>query len=391
MSVLKINLTPRACECCSGTDIFPVWSSETLIVRARNTWRFPFNIALCRQCGFCFSSPGPDPADLEKYHAEGLTGYKEIGLPYSIEARISVLKRYSIPTGVFVEVGGDAPDEFHRSCEALFGQQLSVEIATDTPSDYRSVYELKNDSVDVLAHYDVLEHIVKARDFLHACWRSLRYGGIMVCEVPDLRLYPRNLLLLEFEHVNHFSITTLSYLAQQVGFNLVEVGHECSRPYGFFAVFRKENLSTTFPHNGRGEYLDALACVQGGLTQIRRMEFQIDRVRQQILNLGKAGKKVTLWAVNDITRRLLTGFELPPEVTVVDVDPRRKFHLTEEEIVVAEPKDVKGHIAESELLVICAARYQTNILDWVRKEIGISFFGSRLVVLGTGSSGETLT
>jgi SAM-dependent methyltransferase len=348
-------------------------------------------VAICQTCGFCLASPGPRPADLERYHAEGLTGHKGIDLPYSVEARISVLERYSVPGGLFAEIGGDAPGEFHRRCAPLFGQQLVVEIADDTPAELRSVHGLAENSIDVLAHYDVLEHVVEARDFLAACQRALRPGGVMVCEIPDLRMYPRNLLLLEFEHVNHFSITTLNYLARQVGLNLIEVGHTCSRPYGLLAVFRKEPLPTSAPHDGRGEYFDALACVQGGLVQIRRVESQIEDVRQKIMDLGNAGKKVTLWAVTDIMRRLLAGFSLPASVIVVDADPRRKTHLAQEGIVVEQPKDAIGHIADCELLVICAARYQASILDWVRLECGVAFSGSRLAVLGAGPSGETLT
>lgn len=389
--MLEITLEPRSCECCGGDDLHPVWHSESVVVRARNSWRFPFSVAICRACGFCFASPGPRAVDLEQYHAEGLTGHKEIGLPYSVEARMAILERYSVPGGVFVEIGGDDPGEFHKRCSQIFGQQLVVEIADDTPAELRSVHGLTKDSVDVLAHYDVLEHVVEARDFLAGCYRALKPGGVMVCEVPDLRLYPRNLLLLEFEHVNHFSITTLNYLARQVGLNLIEVSHVCSRPYGLLAVFRKEPLSASDQHDGWGEYLDALACVQEGLAQIQRVQLQIDGVRQKIVDLDNAGKKITLWAVTDIMRRLVSGFTLPSSVVVVDADPRRRTHLAQEGIVVRLPQESIEHIANSELLVICAARYQRNILDWVTRDTGVIFSGVRLVVLGVGPNGETLT
>jgi hypothetical protein len=389
--VLEINLEQRPCECCGGTDLLHIWRSESVVVRARNTWRFPFCVAICRTCGFCLSSPGPRAADLDQYHAEGLTGHKEIGLPYSVDIRISVLERYSVPAGVFAEIGGDAPGEFHRLCQPLFREKLSVEIAEDTPAELRSVHSLAEGSVDVIAHYDVLEHVIDVRGFLSACQRALVPGGVMICEVPDIRLYPRNLLLFEFEHVNHFSVTTLNYLARQVGLNLIEVGHVCSRPFGLLTVFRKEPISESVMHDGQGEFLDALACVQGGLRQIQRFESQIEDTRKRIANLGMSGKKVTLWAVTDIMRRMITGFPLPKSVTVVDADPRRKTHLVEEGIFVHQPQEVISHIAESELLVICAARYQSSILEWVRQMSGVEFTGSRLLVLGAGPMGETLT
>ena len=160
------------------------------------------------------------------------------------------------------------------------------------------MHDLPENSVDVLAHYDVLEHVSEVTDFLIACRRALRPGGVMICEVPDLRLYPRNLLLLEFEHVNHFSASTLNAIAAKAGLRLIELGHLCSRPYGFLSVFRKE-ASGVVPNTwDQCEFIGALASVRGGLEQIRRVELQIDSLRRELAIMGKIGKKVTLWAGN---------------------------------------------------------------------------------------------
>jgi hypothetical protein len=320
-----------------------------------------------------------------------LAGHKDIGLPYSVEARLAVLERYSVPDGVFAEIGGDQPGEFHRRCSPLFAQQLVVEISEDTPTDLRSVHDLPENSVDVLAHYDVLEHVSDIAEFLAACCRSLRQGGVMICEVPDLRLYPRNLLLLEFEHVNHFSATTLNAVAAKAGLRLIELGHLCSRPYGFLSVFRKQALDVASNTGGQCEFIDAMACVRGGLYQIQRAELQIDSLRRQLTIMGESGKRVTVWAVTDFLRRLLDGFTLPASVTVVDSDPRRRNHLENDGLHVLEPKNSIEHITNSELLVICAPRYKVEIIEWIKHQTGKTFSGSQLVVIGTGLSGESLT
>lgn len=389
--VLEITLEPRSCECCGGKDVELLWSSQSTVVRASRTWKFPYNVAVCRICGFCFASPGPKHDDLARYYADGLTGYKEIGLPYSVDARIGVLTRYSVPDGVFAEIGGDQPGEFHRRCAPFFGRQLVVDVANDTPAELRSVHDLPEHTVDVLAHYDVLEHVTEVRDFLAACHRALKPGGIMICEVPDLRLYPRNLLLLEFEHVNHFSPVTLTAIARRVGLNLIELGHLCSRPYGLLGVFRKEVVQTLPDMSMQCEYIDALACVRGGIAQIERTEAQIDALRVQLATMGAGQKKITLWAVTDLMRRVLANFTLPETAIVVDSDPRRRDHLAQDGVLVSEPKNCIEHIAQSELLVICAARYKSGILDWVARETGKTFAADELVVLGAGPAGETLT
>lgn len=389
--MIEIGLEPRACECCGGNDLEPVWSNQSVVRRAASTWLFPVRVVVCPRCGFCFASPGPSREDLKRYHADGLSGYKGIGLPYLVERRLSLLERYRAPSGVFAEVGGDQPGEFHRRCAGLFAKMVNIEVSEDTPADYRSVEELPTESVDVLAHYDVLEHIPNVRDFMKACHRALKKNGVMVCEMPDVRLYPRNLLLFEFEHVNHFSVATLSAIGQACGLKLIEAGHICSRPYGFVSVLCKDILRTDLPITGPFEYVDTLACVRGGIEQIQCVLTQIKSLQSRITGLGALGKKITLWGVTDLMRRLLENYRLTSTATVVDSDPRRSTHLEREGVAVCQPKDCREHIARSDLLAIFAPRYKTEILEWVTRETGKSFRAEEVVVIGSGPCGETLT
>lgn len=385
----KISLQPRSCECCGGNDLDQVWEGQSTVKRASDTWIFPFSIAICRECGFCFNSPGPEQEDLFRYHADGISGYKDIGLPYSIDTRIRVLERYSSGTGTFAEVGGDQPGEFHRRCTSLFNEQLSIDISDDISSELRTVHNIEENSVDVIAHYDVLEHVAEVKDFLSGCHRALRPGGVMICEVPDIRLYPRNLLLQEFEHVNHFSTVTLATIACQVGLNPIEFSHICSRPFGLLAVFRKEDapIPDRWPAY---EYMEALACINGGKEQVRQWIDQVSLIRKKLGLVGRDHTKVTIWGVTDLLQDLLDGFKLPDSAVVVDSDPRRKDHLKREGISVSQPKDVLEHIKHSEMLVICAPRYKNEILNWIDSKTGKTFDEGSLLVLGAGSSGETL-
>ena len=359
------------------------------MTRATNTWHFPFSIAVCRNCGFSFNSPCPSSVDLSRYYADGLTGYKKITLPYSIDARIDVLKQYSAPNGVFAEIGGDQPDEFHKRCSSLFGRLLLVDVNNESLAKLKSVHDLPDNSLDVIAHYDVLEHVADVKGFLTACRRALKPGGVMVCEVPDVRLYPRNLLIQEYTHVNHFSTTTLSAIASQAGLMTIELGHMCSRPYGLLAVFRKEEIQNP-PMPSAYEYLDTLACLRGGVAQIRLCEKHLQHVRDQIALLTSERKKITIWAVTDLLRSLLVNLDLSADTIVVDSDPRRKHHLIDVGIKVHPPEDVREHIKRSELLVICAPRYRLEILDWITTNTGKRLSGPQVQVIGAGPSGETL-
>lgn len=386
----KIDTEFRPCECCGGSDLELVWQNSALVTRVNGEWQFPVNTVICRNCGFCFSSPAPTKDSLERYYLNGFSGFKGIGLPYSIEARVAILKKYSAPEGVFAEVGGDEPGDFHEACANLFKKQLVIDVSNDIDSKLRSVKNLETESVDVLAHYDVLEHVLDIRDFLSECLRSLKPGGIMICEVPNLRLYPRNLLMLECEHVNHFSVATLNNIARKIGFNLIEVSHRCSRSFGFLSVFRKDPVKFIADYDPVVEYIDNLACINGGKDQIEFMLNNIKTLTEKIKSLSLENKKITLWGVTEILRRILDVDQIPKGVVVVDSDPRRKNFLARDGVEVFEPKNVIEHIAVSDLIVICAPRYKAEIIDWIIQKTGKKITPNTIEVVGQSLSGESL-
>lgn len=386
----KVDIEFRACECCGGSDLNLVWQDSALVTRVNGEWEFPVNTVVCRNCGFCFASPAPTKDSLEKYYSNGYSGFKGIGLPYSIETRVAFLRKYAAPEGIFAEIGGDEPGDFHKACTGLFKKLLVIDVSNDIDSKLRSVKNLETESIDVLAHYDVLEHVLDVRDFLSECSRALKPGGIMICEVPNLRLYPHNLLMLECEHVNHFSVVTLNKIARKIGFNLVEVSHRCSRGFGFLSVFRKDLVENFPDYDPVVEYVDALACLSGGKAQIEFMLKNIKRLTKKMQSLSHENKKITLWGVTEILRRILGEGELSKEVVVVDSDPRRKNFLARDGIEVFEPKDKIDHIACSELIVICAPRYKSEIIDWIIQRTGKSITSNNIEVLGEGLSGESL-
>ena len=389
--IKTINFANRACENCLQSEADIIWQSESLVKRSKNMWRFPYNISICKNCGFCFSSPGPSKEDLNSYHKEGLSGFKEIGLPYSIEKRIKILKKYANPKGIFVEVGGDAPFEFHSELEKIFKEQIAVDISEDIPSKHRNLNNFKSNSVDIVTHYDVLEHVLEVKDFLSSCHKILKCAGIMICEVPNMRLYPKNLVMLEFEHVNHFSVNTLSSIASQVGFELIDVNYNCSRPHGFLSVFKKVSKKISFYYDHKTEYIKSLACIKGGIDQIKKLDLELENTNKKMELFLKSRKKIVIWAVTDLSRRLIEKTKLNQNVKVVDSDPRRKDHLLNFGIKVYQPKEELEYINQSDLLIISAARYKNEILDWILQRINKTFEGNNLIVLGDSKSLGTMT
>ena len=212
----------------------------------------------------------------------------------------------------------------------------------------------------------------------------------MICEVPNLKLYPDNLLLQEFEHVNHFTISSLSMIAEKAGFNLIEFDDICSRPYGFVAIFRKDDSNKDYNKKNINEFSEARESVIGGLKQIDINNIQLLSVRKKISQLTKDNKKIILWGVTDLLRSLLNDYKISDQVMVVDSDPRRKDDLIMYGVKVGQPIKYINEFLNSDLLVICAPRYSSEILTWVKSNTGKIFKDESLSVIGVNSSGKTL-
>lgn len=389
-NLIEMKLEPRICECCNSSEFESVWSSESIIRKKIAAYRFRVNIVVCKKCGFCFVSPCPTSQALNDYYEDGLSRHEGISLAYSVDVRVNTLKKYSVPSGIYAEIGGDRAEEFHKNLSSLFKTIWDVELTKNIPKDFKNLDQLPSNSADVIAHYDVLEHVPDVRKFLDNCHRVLKENGIMICEMPDIRLYPRNLLLTVYEHVNHFSVTTLATIAKSIGLDLIDVDHQCSRPYGFLSVYAKNSDHSGDSYAVPSEHVDSVSCIRGGVRQIQLLKDNIILIRDRLKQLDNQKKSATLWGVTEFLKLLLKDFKLPDNAVVVDSDPRRKNHLEDKGIEVFQPNQMVSHIGQSELLAIFAPRYSDEIIEWISDHTGRRFSHSELIVAGTGPSGESL-
>lgn len=79
---------------------------------------------------------------------------------------------------------------------------------------------IKPGSVDIVACYDLLEHIVDPNDFMKDVRRVLREGGVMTIRIPETPSEGPTLHLVD--HVNHFSRQSLVSFMKRSGFQMVQ-------------------------------------------------------------------------------------------------------------------------------------------------------------------------
>ncbi len=257
-----------------------------------------------------------------------------------------------------------------------FRTLASVEPNGEIDAQYASLAAVPAESADVLMHYYVLEHASDPRWFLDHCHRILRPGGLMICEVPDAKLYSR--MISEYvwwEHLSHFSIVTLARVAAASGFRLVDAGHRnCSNRTGMLGVFAREPSPRTSDAaiTDPVEAIDAVAVMREGVALIEAFEGRLEGTRRDVVQTARDGGAVTLWGANEVMRRFLAApFVLPDEALVVDDDERKAGFI--EGTTVCRPDDVVAHLAASSLMVVASLRLADRIVARSRLLAGASF------------------
>jgi SAM-dependent methyltransferase len=366
-----IRLQERNCENCGGSDLELLWhQSFTARTRAGN-YIFDVNNVICRNCGFVFVSPVFHEEDLADYYRESFSAFKDASLDYDVEKRLEFLEAVARKGAAFVEVGANQPTHFHQHLKNAFEKVATVEINNSVSSDFQSLDALPTDSIDVVAHYFVLEHVPRVVKFLSNCHRVLREGGVMVCEVPDIHIYPDNpTALLLYEHTNHFSRKALCGIASRVGFDVLKIDASlCSRDFGFAAAFRKSKVQ--FGCNDASEFQENRTLLLRGVRDVERMWTEMDLASERLKAYRRRGVTVIFWAVNDLMARFFDHHPSSGDVTIVDSNPEKANFFRGARVLT--PSAAETQIRNADAIFIFTRLHAAEILRQMEYSISKQF------------------
>jgi 2-polyprenyl-3-methyl-5-hydroxy-6-metoxy-1,4-benzoquinol methylase/ribosomal protein S27E len=230
------------CPACGGEDAHKAFE------------KYELTYVVCSGCGTMYVNPRPTPALLETYYAtsENYQYWNKYIFPASQEARCErifrpraeriadICRRNNIENGTLLEVGagfGTFCEEMQRL--GIFRRVVAVEPTPDLAETCRrkglEVVEkpieqvrFERDTFDVVASFEVIEHLFSPRDFLLSCADVLSPGGLLVITCPNVRGFDIVVLQalsgsVDTEHLNYFHPISLSHLVTQCGFETVEV------------------------------------------------------------------------------------------------------------------------------------------------------------------------
>lgn len=241
----------------NADDRFPDGMMDCPICRSRaEVWRHVGGVPVLRceskACRFRFF-------DLEHwcasyidadYYEDWTPGPINESLPW-IQARVDIVKRLK-SSGAVADLGCGISETAIALTKAGFstiGVEESAKAINFLKSRYPST-EWVNENIldfatrnpgafDVVTMFHVLEHIPRPENAIRLVDRSLRPGGIVVIEVPDVdggiaRFKGERWDYFVNHHVNYFSVKSLQNLMQQFGYRrrYLERTYHFSHPQG---------------------------------------------------------------------------------------------------------------------------------------------------------------
>lgn len=208
----------------------------------------------CPNCQTVFVNPRPSQELLHEfyYQSQVYAFWNKYIFPASEEARrenifrprvkrmIDICRKYGVDTNCILEVGAG----FGTFCEEVrstgtFKEVIAVEPTPDLAETCRrrglvvhespiELLDIPEESVDVIAAFETLEHLYSPREFLQSCHRFLRPGGIIVLSCPnfhgfDIMTLRERSNSIDHEHLNYFNPHSLPLLLESCGYQNVDV------------------------------------------------------------------------------------------------------------------------------------------------------------------------
>ncbi len=222
----------------------------------------PFRLVRCRQCGLIYLNPRPGPGEIGGYYPESYEPFTRSDRYQGgrlarwnyrryLAKRCRRLARARAP-GRLLDVGC-ATGEFLALAREQGWQAQGVELSPAAARAARDRHGLEvftgdlagaafaDASFDAVTMWDVLEHVADPRAELAEVRRILKYDGVFIVELPNLRSFDAALFgpywigLDMPRHFHVFPASTLAVLLQESGFRIRS--RRCSSGgYGAFAA-----------------------------------------------------------------------------------------------------------------------------------------------------------
>lgn len=250
MGNFTVELKPTQCAIClddaCDREIYPAnfqpqdLSPEVFSAR-RQPDKIHYRMVACRKCGLMRSNPILSKESLGHLYTQSHFTYPQEAL-WAAQTYRSYFMRYlgNVPKeACILEIGcgnGTFLNElYQKGYQNLCGVEPSVQAINESGLMKSFIHQgmfvqgiYPEQHFDVIAAFQVFDHISQPNEFLRACWVSLKPGGKLLLIMHDIGsllacILGRNCPMIDIEHAFLYNKTTLKALLTARGFNTTEI------------------------------------------------------------------------------------------------------------------------------------------------------------------------
>ncbi len=404
-----IKKITNQCPICDSFNQKQILNLKTKIVDDSTLYK-DIVIKLCMECGHIFN-------ELDEKQLEGLYDYynteyslTNLNSPDKVSDRPgsknkntvlrfgqlyeltkNLINKNSIVLDIGCAKGGFLEFLYSKGIRSLYGIDFSKDFISFSSNNQKFKTKIgmaddipfENNKFDIVYLDQVLEHTIKPNDIFKEVKRVLKKNGYFCIGVPNAMNYSKNYIFDFFwflmkEHIHHFDIKHLSYLAQKNGFELIDVKFN-ETPMMSGNVFLP-NINVIFKYTANYKNMIKKDFeLHNNLKEYFDIEFyRLNKKSELIKEIINKQKDIYFWGIGREFLYLLANTELKIEniYKLLDGNEYKRKSLKIKDRSIDSPNILKNS-KEDSVLVISAAAYGETIK---KAALSLGFKGEIIVI-----------
>jgi SAM-dependent methyltransferase len=365
----------NSCGLCNETSLDEVYTPE------RSTRGI--KVYLCRHCGLVQSLPRIDHASRQAVAVSSGADWGNVryGKGFRTQAALDAIARHtdlSLPLSV-LDVGSNR-GRFARAFldAAPNGHLVAVEPdervvqscagfeRTELVHARIEVTALETNRFDIVHSCHTIEHLADPARVLADHWRTLKHGGLLVIDAPNIAFLGSSDVVEEWfidKHLFHFSPLTLTRMIESAGFEIVD-GPDRSDRDNLLIVARKMATPTpTFGHD-RHEAAHAEDLIATYVATRARNLMALTAVAAEIAAMKS--RRIAMWGAGRIFDSLVVHGRFDARALTLLIDKHLKPLVPERHgCEVHAPEALEN--ADAGVVIVMSRSFAPEIVDEARR------------------------
>jgi SAM-dependent methyltransferase len=325
-----------ACELCRHDGLEAVYRPE------RSTRGL--NIHLCRHCGLIQSLPRIDraPRGIPAISSGADWGNLRYGKSFRTEMALATLKRHADLSSdlALLDVGSNRGSFVRAFLDAAPGAQIVAIEPDERVAPSCATLErcelvqariedvaLETGRFDIVHSCHTIEHLADPARVLADHWRTLKPGGLLVLDAPNIAIIGAEDIVEEWfidKHLYHFSARTLMRMVVAAGFEII-AAPEIEDLENLLLVARKAYTAYRPSETDHREVAEAERLLAAYIANRARNLSALTYVAAAIAQM--APKRVAMWGAGRLFDTLVVHGRFVPTTLSLLIDAHLKAHV----------------------------------------------------------------